>query len=220
MNTKYMIHACEARMWYVEEFLVPSMTDQGIPEENIEIWCDHKHDGCLKATIDSFYECGKREGGIWHLQDDVAISRDFAQKTAEHDDGIVHGFFFRHIDECDLNPGKTSIMKMGYSFPCCRIPNDIAREFVDWYREDGQFRDDYQEWIRLRKHVDTFFRDFLRERHSDGFIYNLKPSIVEHVDYLIGGSTVNKWRIVPARATYFEDYDIIENLKDRIAHRK
>jgi len=215
----YMIHACEARMWYVDEFLIPSMVEQGINRNDIEVWCDTDHVGCLQATLDSFESCGSRPGGTWHLQDDVAISRSFAHITADHDDGIVHGFYFRHIDEADLHPGKTSVMKMGYSFPCCRIPNYIAGEFVEWYKTEGQHREEYQEWIRLRKHVDTFFIDFLREKHPDKFIYNLKPSIVEHVDYLVGGSTVNKWRIVPARATYFEDYDIIEKLKERIAHR-
>ena len=30
-----MIHACNERMWYVNEYLVPSMTAQGIGKDNI-----------------------------------------------------------------------------------------------------------------------------------------------------------------------------------------
>ena len=32
---KYMIHTCEARLWYVEEYLIPSMLKQGIKEDDI-----------------------------------------------------------------------------------------------------------------------------------------------------------------------------------------
>lgn len=206
-------------MWYVTGFLIPSMISQGIPESEIEIWEDEDHIGCLMATIESFRACGSRRGGTWHLQDDVAISHDFAEKTKKHDEGIVHGFFFRHHAESDLHPGKTPVLNMGYSFPCIRIPNEIAKEFADWFDQDARFREKYQRWIEGKKYVDAFFMVFLHERYTDGFIYNLKPSIVEHVDYLLGGSTINQWREVPARATYWEDKEIIEDLKRQLAHR-
>ena len=33
-----MIHACEDRMWYVENYLVPSLQEQGIDST---VWCDN-----------------------------------------------------------------------------------------------------------------------------------------------------------------------------------
>ena len=39
---KYMIHCCPKRMWYVEEYLIPSMLRQGIDRDSIIIWNDNK----------------------------------------------------------------------------------------------------------------------------------------------------------------------------------
>ncbi len=75
---KYMIHACLARMWYVEEFLIPSMLEQGIEWESITIWNDAQRRGNLIACMDSFLSLAGSDGGTWHLQDDVIICRDFA----------------------------------------------------------------------------------------------------------------------------------------------
>ena len=69
---KYMIHACPQRMWYVEEFLVPSMRDQDIRPDEIEIRCDTEGKGNLLSCMESFRDCGERPGGTWHLQDDVS----------------------------------------------------------------------------------------------------------------------------------------------------
>ena len=51
---KYMIHACPQRMWYVTEFLVPSMLEQGIPEADITIWNDTEKRGNLAACMAAF----------------------------------------------------------------------------------------------------------------------------------------------------------------------
>ena len=89
---RYLIHACPAREWFVEGYMVPEMKRQGIPEEEIEIWMDRNGDGNLMSCMKSFEECGKRNGGTWHLQDDVVLASDFAEKTRTHDDGLVCGF--------------------------------------------------------------------------------------------------------------------------------
>ena len=47
-------------------------------------------------------------------------------------------------------------------------------------------------------------------------IYNVVPNLVEHVDFIIGGSIVNKERAkkeVESRSAYFEDRDLVERLK-------
>ena len=218
---KYIIHSCDPRLWYVNEYLVPSMIAQGIPQKDVIVWNDDEHQGCLRTYIDSFRNCAGARGGTWHLQDDVAVCRDFAKRTAEHDDGIVYGFFFRHYEERDLviRDGPLPIKRAGYSFPCFRLPNDIAGEFVEWFLGDAQYRERYREWVQRKKYADAFFRDFLRERYPDDTIYLMRPSVVEHVDWLIGGSTINKWRDRICRATYWEDEEIIEDLKRQLAHR-
>lgn len=46
----------------------------------------------------------------------------------------------------------------------------------------------YQDRIRRKKHDDDFFRYFMTERHADMYVTNLVPNIVDHIDYLIGGT--------------------------------
>ena len=217
---KYIIHACNKRIWYVEGFLIPSMKAQGIPDKEIEINEDTELLGCLFSTLKGFQKCSADPGGTWHLQDDVVLSRDFYEKTKQHDDGVVMGFWHRYKNRPDLHAGKTSVKEMTYSFPCMRVPNDVAGEFVRWFEEEAKWREKYARMIEEKKYVDVFFRDFMKERHSDGFVNNLKPSIVDHVDWLIGGSTINKWRLEICRAAYWEDESIIEELKEQLAHRK
>ena len=48
---KVMIHAIQKRMWYVERFLVPSLTAQGIYPV---VYCDTGKRGNLGACLDSF----------------------------------------------------------------------------------------------------------------------------------------------------------------------
>lgn len=218
---KYMIHSCNPRLWYVNDYLVPSMIAQGISKEDITVCNDDSHIGCRRSYIRSFQKLRGRNSGTWHLQDDVAISRDFAKRTAEHDEGIVYGFFHRHIKEKDLviKDGPLPVRQAGYSFPCFRLPDEIAVEFADWFLKDAQYREEYSRWLEAGKYVDAFFLIFLQERYSDGSVYMMRPSIVEHVDWLIGGSMVNKWREEICRATYWEDESVIDGLKRELAHR-
>lgn len=212
---KFIIHSCDDRLWYVRGFLIPAMKAQGLDPV---IHNDDDHRGCLWAYIDSFR--GLSGDGSWHLQDDVMICRDFSEITKSCDDGIVYGFFHKHRPEDVFIPGKVSVMKATYSFPCMRIPDKLAVEFADWFLSEAQFRDEYQRWIEERKYVDVFWRDFLRERHPDEFVYNLKPSIVDHIDEYIGGSTINYWRDGWCHADYFDDTETIEDLKIKLANLK
>ena len=90
---RYMIHCVPSRLWYVEDFLVPSMLEQGISSNEISIYCDYKRKGNLFSFMDSIRYCGEHpvEGGTWHLQDDVLISRNFAKTTREFNSGVVCG---------------------------------------------------------------------------------------------------------------------------------
>ena len=91
-DPQYMIYACPKRMWYVEEFLVPSMLAQGIQREHIVIYNDTKKLGNLKACMDAFSQVPDDDRGMWHLQDDVIISRDFKHKTYRYNAGFIAGF--------------------------------------------------------------------------------------------------------------------------------
>lgn len=216
-NMKYIIHTCNKRLWYVEDYLIPSMMAQGIPEHDIDVHMDENYSGCLFATLDSFARCGRDHIDAWHLQDDVIISRDFSERSQNYDfNGVICGFWHRH--ECENEPKweRDIGINIRYSFPCIYIPHEIAAEFVEWFYSEAKWRDRYQRWIEAKKYVDAFFRDFIKEKHPDDYIWNLKPSIAEHVDWLIGGSTINKWREGICRAEYWEDEDLVEELKEKL----
>lgn len=216
---KYIVHACNKRKWYVDEFLIPSMREQGIMD--VKTYLDKDGRGCLPSMLASFRECGKRRISAWHLQDDVVLSRDFAEKSQNIDRKIVNmGFWHRFDGDQDLHPGRTKVSDMTYSFPCVYVPHNIAQEFAEWYFDEAVKREQYKKWIEAKKYGDSFFRDFMRERHTDEYVYNFKPSLVEHIDWLIGGSTINQYRDGICRAGYWEDETIIEVLKDKLAHRK
>ena len=74
---RYLIHACPRRMWYVEEYLIPSMLKQGIAKGDIRVYNDKEGEGNLRACMKAFALCEGIPGGTWHLQDDVCICRNF-----------------------------------------------------------------------------------------------------------------------------------------------
>lgn len=214
---KYMIHACPQRMWYVNDYLLPSMQAQGI--KDIEIWNDTEGKGNLLACMEAFRACGEREGGTWHLQDDVLISRDFAERTRAPVDGVVCGFGCQNSGPSMQERGRVPMVFMWYSFPCIYIPNDLARECAAWFFEDAIRRTQYAAQVSDRKHDDWFWREFLLERHKDLWVINLVPNLVEHVDYLIGGTMINQQRRIQInRSAFFKDLDLVEELKSKIEH--
>ena len=209
MKPRYLIHACESRMWYVEDYLIPSMYEQGIDE--VDVWIDVRHEGNLKCFVDSLCDCKDYPGGTWHLQDDVIIARDFATRTRQHIDGVVCGFYCEHFQN-----GNES--ELWYSFPCLHIPNDMAGEFVEWYNRPA-IQKRYLNWIFERKHDDDIFNAFLKDKGYKET--KLNPCLVDHVDYLIGGSLVNMQRLKKqTRATFWHDEDLVRELEVKLAHRK
>ena len=89
--SKYLIHTMPKRMWYVCGYLIPSMVSQGIDRDDIKIFNDVHHLGCLHACMRVFSELPD-EGQTWHLQDDVIISKDFKQVTETSFETIACGF--------------------------------------------------------------------------------------------------------------------------------
>lgn len=209
-----MIHCCPKREYYVDNYLIPSMTEQGIKPEQIIKYNDVNGDGNLKSCIKSFSTLPEN-GATWHLQDDVMISKDFKVKSESFDIGIVAGFC--QLYSSSYPAGYVKADKMWYSFPCIRIPNKIALGFVKWF-ETAKERDYYRRWVSGNKFDDNLFKDYLEETHvaDSRFIYNLAPNIVEHIDYMIGGSTINHHNSGEAQSLYWEDKQAVIDLYNRI----
>ena len=180
--SKYMIHTCLERQWYVEQYLIPSMLEQGINREDIIPFIDNGRRGNLTAFLDSLDFLVKNypmHMGVWHLQDDVVISSDFKKVTEENDVGIVQGF-------CSILDDREDYW---FSFQCFRLPMYNTSKFLSWLKENWK---KYQNIISTNKCDDTLFRLYLIENQL--VTTKLYPNIVEHIDYLIGGSVVNKKR--------------------------
>ena len=215
---KYMIHACPKRMWYVNDFLIPDMLRQGISVDDIIIWNDEKEEGNLTAWRKSCeYIKGNFpvEEGIWHLQDDVVLSNDFAEKSVEMAkmDMIVNAFVSKRANPKKYaSVGKRLVRRYWFSFPCLYIPNRYIHSFVRWYYENGVVEEPYKSVIDQNKGDDYLFWVAVKVFHRTEYIYNLAPNLADHIDYLLGGSVCNGQRGGYATAEYFEDHKKVEEL--------
>lgn len=217
---KYLIHACLPREWYVMEYLIPSMLAQGIRDENISIYLDKNEEGNLESCMKAFESVPDDDGGIWHLQDDILLGSNFKELTEKYDSGIVCGHCYaKHKDRCDCI-GEVGIDKMWYSFPCIRIPNQIARGCAEYYHNDILPNRIYAPWIVAKKFDDTIFLMYLSSHHPKMTALNLVPNIVAHIDYLIGGTCAGKDRgELEPMSMYFDEMDLIDDLKKELEKR-
>lgn len=101
-----------------------------------------------------------------------------------------------------------------------RIPNRIAGECAEWFHTDARHRPEYRTWVASGIHDDGFWHDFFVEKHGGDFVWNLAPNLVEHVDWLLGGSTINEWRGYVCRSAYWEDEELVEELAEQIKTRR
>lgn len=198
---KYIIHACEPRMWYVEGFLVPSLEAQGITPEI----CLDTGKGCLQTTMDCFRSCGD----AWHIQDDVVICEDFAERTKDKPQVITCGFVYVGYGPDVGVMGRVNIRDAWYSFPCIYIPGEYAAGCAEWF-ETARHDPRFEGFDRLKNNDDGMFREYMLACHPDAEAVNLNPCLVDHVDTLIGGSIISKWK-TPRSATYW--YSDIPNQK-------
>ena len=195
------------------------MMEQGIPEENIEVWLDKDRDGCLLSCMKCFQYCGTKGGGRWHLQDDAMIARNFREQTEKYNDGVVTGFMRKEWQGLTPKAGRVPAVFMWNSFLCIRIPDDIAGECAEWFFTDAAYRDTYKDFVDRNNGDDSLWYDFFVERHTEEWVYNIAPSIVEHIDFLIGGSIVNKQRGHEARGDLWEDEEAFEEMRAKLARR-
>ena len=184
-----MIHAVPSRMWYVDNYLIPSMTKQGINRSDIRVHVDEIHEGNLRACMHAFQEVDTVATGTWHLQDDVIISHDFKEKTEKHDYGFVCGF--KSIYDGERAPdGEVPLERLWFSFLCIRIPHKVGFGCAKWVLNEIIGNPVYTEWWEKGVNDDMLFRKYIWQSYPNEIAMNLNPNIVDHIDYLIGG-TVN-----------------------------
>ena len=217
---KFLIHAAPQRMWYVNDFLIPELRAQGA--KLIEVWNDEKKAGNLQACMESFRQI-KGHAGTWHLQDDVLPCRDFIKRCYELEgDGVVYGFTCNMFGDDIRQTGRVYAPDVWHSFQCVRIPDEYARECAAWYFS-GDWRQDADPDLfaleDLGQGDDSFFRAFLQTRHGRERFTNAAPNLVEHVDWLIGGSILSPWRGLLARSALWNDQGELDALKREIKRR-
>ena len=204
---RIMIHTCNKREWYVYEYLIPSLVQQGIGQDQIKVWHDYKRIGNLQSFIESCKYVGEHYDpteAIWHIQDDVLISSNFKQEIEKNWDGVVCGFVCKDFDIQNLDRiGLVPAKYMWFSFQCIRIPNSYCKQFYDWMYEVAVFRNDWFELYKQGKHDDSFWRFFMMDKHFRSKVVNLKPNIVEHVDWALGYSIANSARGAERRPAYY-----------------
>lgn len=213
---RVLIHACPKRMWYVEEFLIPSL--QGA---EVEVWNDTEKKGNLIACMESF-AARTGDGGTWHIQDDVIVCRDFVKRCEEFDSGVVYGFTCGQFGDDPQQTGFVYAPDAWHSFQCIRIPDAWARECAEWFFSGEWKNSPEPELFALRdinQGDDSFFREFIQARHGKELMYNAKPNLADHVDWIIGGSILSPWRGFLARAFYWDDEDLITDLKKQIKEK-
>ena len=72
----------------------------------------------------------------------------------------------------------------------------------------------------VNKGDDSFFHAFLEDRHGTETVENLKPNLAEHVDLWIGGSVLRHYRDYQAKAHYWQDDDLVLQLRAALRARR
>ena len=218
---KYMIHTCTAREEYVKNILVPSLVKQGIKKSEIYVWLDEYSVGNLASFVKSCKWIGstqEEDASIWHLQDDIVPSSRFKGVTDHWCAGIANGFCNEQFEGERTNYiGNVPVSGSWFSHPCKLIPNKIAKRFADWY-ESGEAEKLFPEYVESGKCDDSLLRRYLLAHEPNIPVINLFPNIVDHIDFLIGGTVINKQRD-GKRQAYWRDEELdkaVEELKAKL----
>lgn len=225
---KYMIHSHEKRIWYINKYLIPSLIKQGIKEEDIIVWNDKDNWGNLTSFIKScewVIENESVEEGIWHIQDDIVIASDFKEHTEQHNKEYIGcGFKHKRFDEKDNKyklKGKQPMENIVFSFPCIYIPNQYIYGFLEWFNENVVTGKVCKSYYIQNKFDDMFFMKYMKIHHKDKFVYIYEPCLVDHIDYLIGGTLNSKAtrETEQIRAVSFEELDeeLVKALKKELS---
>lgn len=213
-----MIHSCNPRLWYVKNFLIPALKAQGFTDSDIVLFNDDKMCGNLNSFLNSCIYVAEhfdRSDGIWHLQDDVMLCSDFADRLKLYPRKIVcNGFVSKMCSRGELEyVDYQDVKKYWMSFPCVYIPNRHIHGFLDWFHAKCIVAGAWSKAVSENKYDDFFFWTYMKERHSNEPIYNIKPSLVQHIDYMLSGSVTNKHRHAKALAYYWPEKETEKELE-------
>ena len=220
---RILIHACPKRMWYVNDFLIPMLTDQGARTNEILLWNDSGGRGNLISCMEAFASL-PFDGETWHIQDDVLPCRDFMARIRAHPGGPAYGFCCRTFFDDVRNAGRVYAADAWHSFQCVCIPDAWARDCAEWFFSGAWERSswdiDLPTLRKIGKGDDSFFREYLMQKHGTETVTNYAPNLVEHVDWLIGGSSLGHWNDRIIRSGRWEDEDLVTELRQRLRERR
>lgn len=86
-------------------------------------------------------------------------------------------------------------------------------EFIDWYDAFDPINEKYKKVLKEfqgSNDDDTLFLEFLRQTHPAIRTINIVPNLVDHIDYLIGGSVLFNRKQKINRACYLSETDKIK----------
>jgi len=160
--------------------------------------------------------------GVWHLQDDVLIASDFVARIKDMPKHIIcNGFVYADQSNTRLKnicskTGAQNVRDYWFSFPCCYIPNKYIHGFISWFHQDVLQAGKYVNKVKVGLYDDFFFWQYMKIEHKQDYILNVVPNLVQHVDYMIGGSvnnSKNKWH---RTAFYWNEHEREKDLERRI----
>lgn len=222
----FLIHTCPKRLWYVEEFLVPSLKEQGILEGDIFIYNDANRDGNLVSCMKSFlYYSGAfpNERDIWNLQDDILLCRDFYKRCSTLSSAgwdIVMGYCSEGYPDRDCITFPTISNHLWWSAPCMKLTAEIMGLISDRFWKVLPTNKKYLLYHTIQKCDDVMINDWIGENLKNNIkIMQVSPNLVDHVDYIIGGSLVNAQRPSIAKSKDFVDSDLVDILRKDIERR-
>lgn len=219
MNT-VMIHSCNSRLWYVKQFLIPQFEAKGT---EIILWNDDNGNGCLRQFVASaryIKEHFGSSGGMWHAQDDILLSERFPDYEFGSDN-IVNAFVSKFCNTVNYKRfGAQPVKNYWMSFPLMYIPNLYMSEFFDWFVDKCIIEKKHQSKVAENKFDDFLFWQFMKDKHNGDTIINNVPNLAQHIDYAIGGTTINQNHPAKVRAYYWKEYDYEQKFVDMITEGK
>ena len=157
-------------------------------------------------------------GDSWYLQDDILLSSNFVKTCMEmRKDIVVNGFVYADPAGNDNYKyvGLQKPNRYWFSFPCCYIPVKYIQEFLRWF-DEILVAGKYKKMISRNMYDDLFFWKYMQEKHAEHHIYNASPNLVNHIDYMLGGSCLPYQKCKIRHAYFWNEPEKIEEIQKRI----
>ena len=87
---------------------------------------------------------------------------------------------------------------------------------MNWYNNEVVPENLYEDLRAEGKNDDALFKRFILDKYPSVHCLNFIPNIVDHVDYLLGGSVINKQREGTRRAYWFEEPKVVKDLEESL----